>query len=72
MTYGLIFAAGKQRRFGVDTPKALTRFGDRTLLDVNMLNLGEYCDKVYVVCSIENEGYFYTYPRIVIRSGKGS
>ena len=72
MTYGFIFAAGNQRRFESDTPKALTKIKNRTLLDVNMLNLSEYCDKVYVVCSIENEGYFYTYPRIVIRSGKGS
>lgn len=72
MTYGLIIAAGKQTRFDVDTPKALTQFGDRILLDANMINLSEYCDKVYVVCSIENERYFYTYPRIVIRSGKGS
>lgn len=72
MIYGLIFAAGNQRRFETDIPKALTQIDNRTLLDVNMLNLSEYCDKVYVVCSIENERYFYTYPRIVIRSGKGS
>lgn len=71
MIYGLIISAGKQKRFGDKIPKALARINGISFLDINLNNLRVYCDKVYVVCSYENEIYFVDYPHITIESGFG-
>ena len=71
MIYGLIISAGKQKRFGDKLPKSLVKYKGLTLLKVNMNNLSFNCDKVYVVCSYENEPYFFDYPHITIDSGYG-
>ncbi len=71
-TYGLIIAAGKQTRFTSDIPKALVKIKNTTLLDMNIENMKEYCDKIYVVCSFNNEEYFDRYNKIPIESGKGN
>ena len=72
MTYGLIISAGNQTRFASDRPKALldTPSGE-TLLELNMANMHEVCDFVYVVCSHQNRVWFDTPEKIVIDSGKG-
>lgn len=72
MIYGLIISAGNQRRFASEKPKALldTPIGE-TLLDLNMANMHEVCDLVYVVCSTQNQSWFDTPDKIVIDSGKG-
>lgn len=71
---GLIIAAGKQSRFNNDYPKALVSIGEKCLLDINYENMKMFCERVYVVCSFENEHYFDNtkYKKIVINSGKGS
>ena len=71
MIYGFIIAAGNQTRFDSDEPKALSKIGDFTCLDINIHNLGYVCDCVFVVCSEDNEKYFKKYDRIVIESGFG-
>ena len=72
MIYGLILSAGNQTRFKSDKPKSLLDVSsERTLLDVNMSNMEQVCDKVYVVCSTANECWFKTPHKIVIESGKG-
>ena len=72
MIYGLIMCAGKQSRFGAELPKALIEYHGKCLLDINLDAMNKYCDKSYVVCSIENKQYFKDYNRIVIKSGLGS
>ena len=72
MVYGLVIAAGKQSRFETPLPKALMPVNEyTTLLDINFKNLQTVCDNVYVVCSVENELYFLSYPHITIKSGFG-
>lgn len=71
MIYGFIIAAGNQTRFDSEEPKALSRIGDLTCLDINIHNLGSLCDCVYIVCSTDNESYFKDYTRIVVDSGFG-
>ena len=71
MKYGLIISAGNQKRFGKGIPKALVKIGDIPLLDINMKNLKQVCEQVYVVCSYQNEVYFSNYPHITIESGFG-
>ena len=71
MTFGLIIAAGNQSRFKSDTPKALMKIGDKTLLDMNIEVMSKFCDDVYVVVSIQNQIKFFNYKRIAIRSGYG-
>lgn len=71
MIYGLFFAAGKQSRFGITTPKALSLIGNKVLLDCNFKNIEPFVDKSYVVCSNENAYFFDKYPKIAIDSGKG-
>lgn len=71
MTYGFIIAAGNQTRFNSNIPKALSKIGNKTLLDINIENMSKYCDKVYVVCSFNNKDYFMNYNRIIIDSGYG-
>lgn len=71
MVYGLIIAAGKQSRFGIETPKALMPYGEKTLLDINVANMETVCDMVLVVTSLENYEWFNKYRRIIIESGKG-
>lgn len=70
--YGLIIAAGNQKRFKSNFPKALVEINGEPILDSSIKKLKNYCEEVYVVCSFENEEYFLTYDRIVISSGKGS
>lgn len=72
MIYGLIISAGNQKRFDSKKPKALldTPTGE-TLLELNMTNMHEVCDLVYVVCSTQNQSWFDTPDKIVIESGKG-
>jgi NDP-sugar pyrophosphorylase family protein len=73
MVYGLIIAAGNQSRFKDKTPKALAKFRDKTILDINIDNMSTECDKVFVVCSWHNHYYFPDdYNKIIIDSGKGS
>lgn len=71
MIYGFIIAAGNQTRFNSDVPKALSKIGDRTCLDVNIERLNKVCDTVYVVCSNEKIEYFKDYNYIAIKSGQG-
>ena len=71
--YGLIIAAGKQKRFKEDLPKALVNINGNCLLDINYNNLLKYCENVFVVCSQENQSYFDNiYNKIIIESGFGS
>lgn len=72
MVYGLIICAGKQSRFKSETPKALVDVNGKTLLERNMSALEKFCDRVFVVCSFENEAHFKLDNKIVIESGKGS
>lgn len=71
---GLIVSAGKQKRFNSDIPKALVSIDGNCLLDINISILEKVCNKVYVVCSVDNEKYFSDdkYNKIVIESGLGS
>ena len=71
MKYGLVIAAGNQKRFGKEIPKSLAKIGDKTLLDINLQNLKQVCDQIYVVCSYQNEMHFSNYPHITIKSGFG-
>jgi hypothetical protein len=63
MTYGFIIAAGNQSRFHSELPKALVPVGNSNipLLYFNVKMMREYCDKVFVVCSITNRPYFDDY-----------
>ncbi len=72
MTYGLIIAAGNQSRFKSETPKSLVDINGETLLQKNIRNMAPFCDKIYVVCSYNNEHFFTCENKIVIESGKGS
>lgn len=71
MIYGLIISAGKQLRFEFEFPKSLVKIGKKSLLDYNVEHLMPYCDKIFVVCSNENEKYFDKYRKIIINSGNG-
>lgn len=71
MVYGLIISAGKQSRFESDTPKALMPYGNCTLLDINIANMKQTCDEVFVVVSKENQHWFKGYHKLVIESGNG-
>lgn len=71
MRYGLIFSAGKETRFDCDKPKSLSAINGECLLDHNIDVLLHFCDKVFVVCSMDNEHFFDGYNKIVINSGKG-
>jgi len=71
--FGLILAAGNQNRFLSDKPKALSDYKGECLLDHNIKELSKVCEKVYVVCSTNNEHYFDNkYNKIIIESGYGS
>lgn len=72
MKIGLIIAAGKQSRFKEQTPKCLAKINGTCILDTTVENLSKYCDKVFVVCSIENESYFEDFDHVSIVSGLGS
>lgn len=72
MKIGLIIAAGKQSRFKENTPKCLASINGKCILDSTIENMNKYCDKVYVVCSNNNESYFQNYNHISIISGLGS
>ncbi len=72
MIYGLIICAGRQSRFKSETPKALMKIGDETILDRNIKAMSPFCDKVFVICSFQNEKYFDAEDKIIIESGKGS
>ncbi len=71
MVYGLIISAGNQSRFESAVPKALMKYGNKTLLDENLHNMKQFCDEVFVVCSVTNHDWFTAYPLIIISSGKG-
>lgn len=71
MVHGLIISAGKQSRFESDIPKALMSYGNYTLLDINIANMKQTCDEVFVVVSKENQQWFEGYPKLVIESGNG-
>lgn len=71
MIYGIILSAGKQSRYDSEKPKALADFHGKPLLKYNIYNMKLVCDKVYTVCSYENEKWFIDYPHITIKSGKG-
>ena len=72
LLYGLIIAAGNQTRFNYDIPKALVKINDVNLLDLNINYMKSYVDKIYVVCSFNNDKYFSNdINKIVIESGKG-
>lgn len=75
MIYGLIIAAGNQKRFKNNTPKALVKINDKPLILNSIDKLKKYCDKVFVVCSYNNKEYFKFLGKdniIVICSGYGS
>lgn len=56
---GLIIAAGKQTRFSMELPKALVPIKDgKSLLELNILQLKNYCEKIYITCSKENINFF--------------
>lgn len=72
MIYGLIMCAGNQTRFELNIPKALVDINDEKLLDINIKNLNDYCDKVYVVVSNSNKEFFTNYDNTIeISSGLG-
>ena len=76
MIYSFIMCAGKQRRFSSDLPKSLMPFNDSTILETNIKNSLQFCDKVVVVASYENYQYFEKYKSdnvdvIQIESGFG-
>ncbi len=72
MVYGLIICAGKQSRFKSQTPKALVTVKGKTLLQRNIEAMSKECDKIYVVCSNQNQHYFDYKNKIFFESGKGS
>lgn len=72
MVYGFIICAGRQSRFKSETPKALVNINGKTLLQINQDAISGFCDKIFVVCSVENEAFFNCKNKIVIESGKGS
>jgi hypothetical protein len=74
MIYGLIIAAGKQSRFNSEVPKALATINDRCLLDINISNMSEICDEVWVIASYANAHYFTSHASrvLAIDSGYGS
>lgn len=76
MIYSFIMCAGKQRRFSSDLPKSLMPFNGSTILETNIKNSLQFCDKVVVVASHENYEYFKKYQNenvdvIQIESGFG-
>ena len=58
---GLIIAAGKQKRFKFEIPKALCEVDGEILAVHNYNILNKYCDRVYIVVSNSNEQYFREY-----------
>lgn len=73
MIYGLIIAAGKQSRFNSRIPKCLSKIDNKCILDSSIDNLSQYCDAVYITCSIDCLSFFSDYDNIIsIESGKGS
>ncbi len=72
MVCGLIVSAGKQSRFHSDIPKALAKIDGQSLWERNIAAMNSVCDKVFTVCSFDNQHYFDTKDKIVINSGKGS
>ncbi len=72
MIYGFIICAGRQSRFKSEIPKALMKVDGVSLLDMNIEAMSPFCDKVFVVCSFQNEKYFNVDNKIVVESGKGS
>lgn len=77
MIYSFIMCAGKQSRFHAALPKALMPLKNHvTILDANIKNSLQFCDKVVVVASYENYQYFEKYKNnnvdvIQIESGFG-
>lgn len=72
MMYGFIICAGRQSRFKSDIPKVLMKIDGKTLLERNIEAMRSCCDKVFTVCSVENQHWFAEENKIVIHSGKGS
>ena len=72
MIYSLILCAGKQSRFKSETPKALVDLKGKTLLERNIENASTVADKVFTVCSFQNENKFNVENKIAIESGQGS
>ena len=72
MKIGLIIAAGKQSRFKEQIPKCLAKINGTCILNTTVENLSKFCDKVFVVCSTENESYFKDFDHVSIVSGLGS
>lgn len=58
MTIGFIIAAGKQTRFGSDTPKALMEYQGEKIVERSLRILRKYCDTAFVVTSHENDELF--------------
>lgn len=58
---GLIIAAGKQKRFNSNIPKALVEYEGEILVNRNINILNNYCDKTYVVVSNNNYSLFKEY-----------
>lgn len=72
MVYGFIICAGNQARFDSRIPKALVEYQEMPLLSHNIHNMEAFCDKIVVVCSVENYFYFNNYKGILaISSGRG-
>ena len=56
---GYIIAAGKQTRFNSSIPKACYNITDnQTVLDVNIITMSKYCNKIYIVCSCGQKHFF--------------
>lgn len=69
--YGIIVSAGKETRFKGNKPKTLSLYKGKSFLQRNYEVLSSICDRVVVVVSHENKGWFSNYDTIVIDSGFG-
>lgn len=61
MIFSFIMCAGKQSRFNSQTPKALMKIKDTTILQNNINFALQYSDKVIIVASVDNFHYFEKY-----------
>ena len=73
MNYGFIIAAGKQSRFGEETPKALMPYGDGTILDTNIKVMKHFVDEIKIIVNKDNKKFFSKYEDmlVTIESGYG-
>lgn len=56
--YGIILAAGNQKRFNSDRPKALVKYNDVSLLTYNVKLMANYVNKIIVAVNGQNYKWF--------------